>query len=42
MYSLKNIKLYCIDTFFINKPTKKEIIENELYDFFLRLKKKVW
>lgn len=40
MYSLKNLKLDCIDTFFINKPSKKEIFENELYDFFYKIKKK--
>ena len=38
--SLKNLNIKSIDTFFINKPTYKEIIENDLYNFFYKIKNK--
>ena len=38
--SIKNLKVERLDTFFLNKPTKKEIIKNDLYNFFYKIKKK--
>lgn len=38
--SLKNLNVNCLDTFFLNKPTDKEIDENNLFDFFYKTKKK--
>lgn len=38
--SIKNLKVDRLDTFFLNKPTKKEIIKNDLYNFFYKIRKK--
>ena len=38
--SLKNLQIESIDTFFLNKPTYKEIKENDLFNFFYKLRKK--
>lgn len=38
--SLKNLKTESLDTFFLNKPSYKEIIENDLFNFFYKLRKK--
>ena len=39
-HSLKNLKTESLDTFFLNKPSYKEIIENDLLNFFYKLRKK--
>lgn len=38
--SLKNLNLNCLDTFFLNKPSDREIYENDLFNFFYKIQKK--
>ena len=38
--SIKNLKVESLDVFFLNKPTYKDILENDLLNFFFKIKKK--
>tara|TARA_B100000686_G_C16666301_1_gene903779 strand:- start:62 stop:937 length:876 start_codon:yes stop_codon:yes gene_type:complete len=40
MKSLKSLKLDCIDLFFINKPSSRDIEQNDLLEFVLKFKKR--